>query len=138
MLVEQAQACEVGGQQVRRELNALEPGVDDGGERFDREGFGQAGHTFQQDVAADEETGDYAFDDIFVADDDFFELLANPVVIAPKGVDLRFKLGCVGRAHGWVLDLVIENSGISELSMSYDLFSWSSQTLRLAASRRPV
>ena len=55
LLIEDHRADEVGRQEVGRELDAGEAGVDDLGERADRQGLGQPGHALEQDVAAGEQ-----------------------------------------------------------------------------------
>ena len=51
-------AGEVAGQQIGGELNALKPGMHGTGQRLDRRGFGQAGHPFEQDMPARQQTDD--------------------------------------------------------------------------------
>ena len=59
------------GQHVRRELQAGEFHAQAGGQGFDGQGFGQAGHAFEQHVAIGEQANDQSFDQIALADDDF-------------------------------------------------------------------
>ena len=63
-------AGDVGGQQVGGELDALELAVDGFGEAFDKQGFAQSRHAFDEDVAAAEQRDQRFFDDLFLSDDD--------------------------------------------------------------------
>ena len=54
--------------QVRRELNAREVEIDRLGERPDQVGLTETGNAFEQNVAAGEERGQYAVDDLGVSD----------------------------------------------------------------------
>ena len=58
-------------------------------------GLAQTGHSLQQDVAAGEQTHDYAVDDFAVTDDD----LSNFIPDAPELFLERFYLLIDGRAH---------------------------------------
>jgi hypothetical protein len=68
-------ADDVGGQHVRRELQAREFHVDAGGQRFHGEGFGQAGHAFEQHVAVGQQADDQPLGQIILADDDLAEFI---------------------------------------------------------------
>jgi hypothetical protein len=70
-------ADQVGGQQVRRELDALEGGVEAGRQGADGEGFGQAGDAFEQQVAVGQQTDDQAVDQVGLTDDDFLHFVAQ-------------------------------------------------------------
>ena len=74
LLVVDHGADEVGGQQVGRELDALEAGADRVGERPDGERLGQAGHALEQDVAAAEQADEDPLDHLALADDDLADL----------------------------------------------------------------
>ena len=50
-----------------------------GGEGFDREGLGQAGHAFEQDVAVGEQADDQPLGQIILADDDLAEFVKQRV-----------------------------------------------------------
>ncbi len=67
-------ADDVGGHQVGRELDAVEVQVDRVGERPHQQRLAQARHAFQQRMAADEQAGQDAVDDLVVADDDLADL----------------------------------------------------------------
>ena len=70
-------ADQIGGQQVRRELQPLKTGLDGGRQRFDGQRFGQAGNAFEQDVAVGEQAEQEPIDEIFLADHDLADLLAQ-------------------------------------------------------------
>ncbi len=89
-------ADHVGRHQVGRELDAVEFQVERAGQRADQGGFAQAGHAFEQRMAADEEAGQHAVDDRLVADDRLGDLgfarRGNPGEIArrrPEFADRR-------------------------------------------------
>jgi hypothetical protein len=80
-------AGDVGGHQVRRELDALEfeaQRLRDGADHQRLRGAGQAG---DQAVAADEERGEDLVDDLLLADDDLANLAENAVAHGVKAVD---------------------------------------------------
>ena len=60
-------AHQVGGQQVGRELHALEVQVQHLGQRGDGERFGQARHAFEQDVPAREQADEQAAEQLLLA-----------------------------------------------------------------------
>ena len=67
-------ADDVGRHQVGRELNAVEVKVERIGQRADEQRLAQAGHAFEQGMAADEQAGQDAVDDLVVADDHLADL----------------------------------------------------------------
>src|SRR5262249_49741258 len=69
-----AGADDVGGGEGGGELQACEGSAGDGGQGADGEGLGDAGHSFEEAVAAGEQRDDHAFDHVLLADDDFFDL----------------------------------------------------------------
>jgi len=74
-------ADDVAGQQVGRELDALELDAEGGAEGFDEQGLGEAGHAFEEDVAVGEEGDEQALNDGVLADDgfaDFFTQFLGP------------------------------------------------------------
>ena len=81
-------ADQIRRQQVGRELQALEPGLDRGGHRFDRERLGEAGHAFEKNVAIGEQTEQKPIDQIFLSDDDMSNLLAQRRNPAAEFLDL--------------------------------------------------
>jgi hypothetical protein len=68
-------ADDVGGQHVRRELQAREFDAEGLRERFHGERLGEAGHAFEEDVAVGEQADDEAFGEIILADDDLAEFV---------------------------------------------------------------
>ncbi len=66
------------GQQVGRELDAMEGGLDGGGQGADAHGFGQAGHAFEQDVAVGQQPDQQPVHQLLLADDDPANLRAQP------------------------------------------------------------
>ena len=69
VLLDDVGADDVGGHQVRRELDARELQVQHVGERVHEARLADAGNAFEQHVAAGEERRDRAVDDVFVTDD---------------------------------------------------------------------
>ena len=72
-------AGDVGGQQVRRELDAHEGGVDRLRERADGERLREAGHAFDEDVAAAEHGDEQALDEHVLPDDHLRDFRADGV-----------------------------------------------------------
>ena len=70
LLVVDARADEVGGQQVGRELDALELSADRSRQRVDRQRLGQSRHAFDQQVALREHRDQHALEKMVLADDD--------------------------------------------------------------------
>ncbi len=70
-------AGDVRGHQVGRELDALEADVEDAGQRADHQRLGQAGHAFQQAMAAGEDGGEDLLDHVALADDDLLQFLLH-------------------------------------------------------------
>ena len=68
-LIVDLRAEHVGGQQIRRELDALEGRVDRLGERAHRERLRQSGHALEQHVAAGEKADEQPVDHVVLADD---------------------------------------------------------------------
>ena len=92
--LEDVRADQVGGHQVGRELDALEADVQARGQRAGEERLGQAGHAFEDDMAAGEQRDERFFDQRFLADDDFFDFLPD-----------FGGAGCEGRVHA-MADLI--------------------------------
>ncbi len=69
LLVEDHGADHIGRQQIGRELDPGERGVDDLGQGPHRERLGQPGHPFEQDVAAGEQPDQQPLDHRLLADD---------------------------------------------------------------------
>jgi len=72
-------AYEVGRQEVGRELDARELGVDGVTQRADRQRLGQAGYTFEQHVAARQQADEDALDHVLLTDDDLADLVHEAV-----------------------------------------------------------
>ena len=66
---------EVGRDEVRRELDALEVAADRLGERLDGHRLGQAGHALDEQVAAGQEGDDHPLEQVVLADDDLLDLV---------------------------------------------------------------
>ena len=69
--VEDIGAGDVGGHQVRGELDAVEVRAEDVRERAHEEGFGHAGHALDERVLAGEDGDERFIDHVLLADDDF-------------------------------------------------------------------
>src|SRR5207253_5170344 len=67
-------ADEVGGDEVGRELDALEVSGDRLRDRLYREGLGETGYPFDEEVAAREETDHEALDQVVLPDDHLLDL----------------------------------------------------------------
>ena len=65
-----ARPDEVGRHQVRRELDALERAAEDVGEGLDGQRLGQAGHAFEEKVAAGQQADEDPLEHRVLADDD--------------------------------------------------------------------
>jgi hypothetical protein len=74
-LVEDHRADDVGRQQIGRELNPLERGANHLSQRAHREGLGEAGDAFQQDVPTGEEPHEQALDHCLLPHDALAHLL---------------------------------------------------------------
>ncbi len=72
-------ADDVGGQHVRRELQARKFHAQTICQRFDRERFGQARHAFEQDVAIGQQPDDQSLGEITLPDDDFAKFVKQRV-----------------------------------------------------------
>ena len=75
--VEDVGADDVGGHQVGRALHALELQAQDARERADRQRLGQAGHAFEQRVAAADDRQQQQVDHLGLPDDHLGELAAR-------------------------------------------------------------
>ena len=70
-------ADDVGGQHVGRELQPLKLHLRGRRERFERERLRQAGHAFQKDVAVGDEADEQAVHEMFLANEDAADFLAQ-------------------------------------------------------------
>ena len=75
LLVVDPRADEVGRDEVGRELDPLELAADRLGEGLDGHRLGQAGHAFDEDVAAGEQRDDQPLQQVVLADDDLLHLV---------------------------------------------------------------
>ena len=69
-----------------------------GGQGFDRQRLGQAGHAFEQDVAVGEQADDQPFGQIILADDDLAEFVKQRVREGARFLD-RFVDGADSSIH---------------------------------------
>ncbi len=92
-------ADDVGGHQVGRELDAVEVERHGVGQRPHQQRLAQAGHAFQQRVAADEQAGQDAVDDLVVADDHLGDLALHPFVGRAKLLGAGFHRFGVDGGH---------------------------------------
>ena len=76
-LGDDVRADDVGRHEVGRELDARERRVDRLGERAHEHRLAEAGHAFEQRVAAAEQAHEHALDDLFLADDHRADLFAQ-------------------------------------------------------------
>ena len=77
-------ADDVGRHQVGGELDPVEVEIERVGKGADQERLAQARHALEQGVAADEQAGQDAVDDLVVADDDLGDLGLHLVVPRPE------------------------------------------------------
>ena len=82
-------ADQVRGQQIRRELDALERGPDRVGERADGEGFGKAGHPLHEDVPVGQQTDEQPFDHCLLSHDHTADFIEQAVYKAARLLNLR-------------------------------------------------
>ena len=80
-------ADDVGGQQVRRELDAAEAEVQPPGERADGQRFGQARHAFEQDVTAGQQADQQAIHHAALADNDRLDRTVQRIETALQVAD---------------------------------------------------
>ena len=77
-------AGDVGGHQIRRELNPLEADIQNPGQRADHQGFGQPRHPFQQAVPAGKDGREELLDDFVLPHDDSLQLLLHQLAMLGK------------------------------------------------------
>ena len=75
--LEDHRAHDVAGQQIRGELDALELDAQGDADRFDEQGFGEAGHALQQHVAIGEQRYEQALDNGILADHGLADFLTK-------------------------------------------------------------
>ena len=105
LLDEDVGAGDVGGHQVRGELDPVERAVDDVGDRPDEHRLAEAGHALEQGMPVREEAGQGLADQIALADDDpaDFGLDRGCPFGEPVGREGRGGGGGLARGHGLVL-----------------------------------
>ena len=91
-------AEDVGGHKIGGELYAVEIQVEGFCQRADQERLAQAGHAFEQAMAAGEQARQYAVNDFVVADDYPVNLLADRRVAIDELAGTLFHFFC--NAHG--------------------------------------
>ena len=104
-------ADDVGGQHVRRELQAREFHVHAVRQRFHGERLGQAGHAFEEDVAVGQQADDEPLGQIILADDDLAEFVEQRVREGAGFLD-RFVDGVDSCVHVRFLILRTDGQGI--------------------------
>ena len=92
ILLNDVRAGDVGGHEVGRELDAAEGKVQGRGEGLNHDGFGEAGHTFEQAMTAAEDRVDQLFEHLVLADDDLMELRQQ---VGAGGGQLRHEGGFI-------------------------------------------
>ena len=104
LLVVDAGADEVGRDEVRRELDALELAADRVGDGLDGHRLGEARHALDEEVAAAQQRDDEPFQEVVLADDDLLDLVEQPLhrggsVLTVVSVHARFS-SCRGLSVG--------------------------------------
>ena len=87
VLGEHLGADDVGRQQVGRELNPLKLQMQRLGKRVDQGRFAQAGHAFQEHVAAAHHGQQHMLDDVVLADDELADFIADAVESRDEALD---------------------------------------------------
>ena len=103
-------AHDVGGQQVRRELDALEAGLDGLGQGAHGQGLGQAGDALEQDVAVGHQAEEHALDHLALADHHPAHLVQHRLQPAGDLLGLRLIQGVLLHGH---LSLAFSDPGIA-------------------------
>ena len=102
-LLQHLRAQNVGGHQVRRELDAARLEAEHRAERIDQLGLGEAGHADDEAVAAGQDGDQRVLDDLLLAEDD-------------RGDGLARLADLVDGGFGGMHDGGIETGGVRELS----------------------
>ena len=95
----------VGGHQVRGELNTVEVEVERRGQGSNQQCLAEPGNAFEQAMPSHEQTGQHAVHDIVVPHDDSANLLTQGVVTVSKFFGLLLHL--LANAHGAFLGGVV-------------------------------
>jgi len=85
-------ADDIGGHQVRRELNPPELERENVTQRADQQCLAQPRHALQKDVSATKQTDQHVLDNRLVADDDLADLATQRLEHPAKFATLRFDL----------------------------------------------
>ena len=113
VFLDDVRAGDVRGHQVGRELDAAERQIHGARERANHRRLREAGHAFEQAVAAGEHGDDELLDDLLLADDELAHLLGDPLRRHRRGARRRLDRRCgscaAGRSgvagglggHGW-------------------------------------
>ena len=105
-------ADEVGREEVGGELDSGEAEFHGSGEGVDGEGLGEAGHSFEEDMAVAEHADDEAIDEFFLSDEDAADFVFDAVDPRTGGGDAVGELlGVVGGGFHEKLWLRITTSG---------------------------
>lgn len=112
---------QVGGHQVRRELNTLKFEVERVGERLDQQGFAQAGHTFQLDVAACHQGDQGPFDNLLVSDDHLDDFAPERLEVVAEAVKLLLQGFGAGHSPRLLEVLKVEDPTVSRRPMDSNL-----------------
>jgi len=94
---------QVGGEQVRRELDPLEVQVQHLGQRAHRHALGQAGHALDEDVAAGEQSDEEAVEQLLLPDDPLLQLAQDALNVKQLVLDIFPADGELGGGHGGTL-----------------------------------
>ncbi len=100
LLIEHLRAHDVGGQQVRRELDALKRGADRLRERAHGERLREAGHPFEQHVPASQQADEQPLDHVILPDDASPDLLHHTLDERSVGCRRRVHARDVALPHG--------------------------------------
>ncbi len=105
-LVEHVGTGQVGGHQVRRELDPPEVQVEGERQRADRERLGNSGDTFEERVPTGEEAYQHLAKHFFLAEDDSAKLVED--VSGAFG-----RAGCKGLVHGCVVWVIRRSASLA-------------------------
>ena len=82
-------AHDVGGHEIGRELDARILEMQHAAEGAQQRGLAEAGHAFEQNVAAGEQADQDAIDDVLLADDDLADFLAHLIEMTGGELECR-------------------------------------------------
>src|SRR5690554_1094556 len=78
-LIVDHRADHIGGEEIRRELNAAKIGLDRLRERIHHQGFGEARHALDEDMASDQKADEDPLDHLVLADNGALHFFADSV-----------------------------------------------------------